>query len=430
MRLSNKGKPRLISMVYEIEHTNDSIELLMMQKFSVNTNSTSSLVRGATKSREIARGKQAVSFCVRLSESGRRKLASEKKMNDNISPEDETALLADGNSDERVDAQQDNLLRLLTPVLTSLNSNMTAVSESLKRIHNVDNHAGDEVESAAKRLRSSPESGVSTEVNNLFTEGQSDQDKLLNTTESQDDVLDDIAQSLDEAERTAAPVSEKLANVANKSWLHKLSDDQLKAKEYHRPVNCGKVVVPKVNEEIWSKLPRPARGKDLKFSRLQTNMTKVGHIAVKSTDLLLKLKAKVDSTFAEEFKELVVMTTDAIALLGHASFELSQIRREDIKPNLHKDYGDLCSANVPVTELLFGDELQTQLTHIRATNKISSTTCSSHPPRRTYYGQNFNQNGKQHNRPFLSRAPPMQSRQNKGKPFYPRTKRADQQQRK
>ena len=67
-------------------------------------------------------------------------------MNDNISPEDETALLADGNSDYRMDAQQDNLLRLLTPVLTSLNSNMAAMSESLKRIHNVDNHDVDEAE--------------------------------------------------------------------------------------------------------------------------------------------------------------------------------------------------------------------------------------------------------------------------------------------
>lgn len=65
-------------------------------------------------------------------------------------------------------------------------------------------------------------------------------------------MLDDIAQSLDEAERTAELVSEKLANVANKSWLHKLSDDQLKAKveKYYRPANCGKVVVPKVKEEI------------------------------------------------------------------------------------------------------------------------------------------------------------------------------------
>ena len=61
---------------------------------------------------------------------------------------------------------------LLTPVLPSLNLNMAAVSESLKRIHNVDNHDGNEAESASKRLRSSPESGVSTEVNDLFTEGQ------------------------------------------------------------------------------------------------------------------------------------------------------------------------------------------------------------------------------------------------------------------
>ena len=172
-------------------------------------------------------------------------------MNDNISPEDETALLADGTSEERMDAQQDNFLHLLTPVLTSINSNMATVSESLKRIHSVDNHDGDGAESASKRLRSLPESGASTEVNDLLTEGQSAQDKLLNTAESQDDVLDDIAQSLDEAERTAAPVSEKLANLANKSWLHKLSDDQLKAKveKYHRPVNCGKIIVPKVKLE-------------------------------------------------------------------------------------------------------------------------------------------------------------------------------------
>ena len=102
-------------------------------------------------------------------------------------------------------------------------------------------------------------------------------------------MFDDTAQALDEAERTAEPVSENLANVAIKSWPHKVSDDQLKVKvqKYHRPANCGKVVVPKVNEEIWNKLPRTAREKDLKFSCLQTNLTKVRHIAVKSTDLRL-----------------------------------------------------------------------------------------------------------------------------------------------
>ena len=144
------------------------------------------------------------------------------------------------------------------------------MNESLKRLHDVGKHGDKEAESASKRPRHSPEPGISSEVNDLLKEGQTAQDKNSNTTQSQDDVLDDIAQSVDEAERTAEPVSEKLANVVNKSWLHKLSDDQLRAKveKYHRPANCGKVFVPKVNEEIWSKLPRTARGKDLKFSRL------------------------------------------------------------------------------------------------------------------------------------------------------------------
>lgn len=45
---------------------------------------------------------------------------------ENISTEEETVLLSDGNSDNRSDAQQGNLLWILTPVLMSLNSNMAA----------------------------------------------------------------------------------------------------------------------------------------------------------------------------------------------------------------------------------------------------------------------------------------------------------------
>ena len=85
-------------------------------------------------------------------------------------------------------------------------------------------------------------------------------------------MLDDIAQSLDETEQTTETLSEKLSKVVDKSWLHKLSDDQLQAKveKYLRPVNCGKVLLPNVNNEFLSKLPRTARGKDFKFSRPQT----------------------------------------------------------------------------------------------------------------------------------------------------------------
>ena len=67
---------------------------------------------------------------------------------------------------------------------------------------------------------------------------------------------------------------------------------------------------------------------------------------------------------------------DVIALLGHTNYELSLCRREAVKPNLNKEYGSLCSSQTPVTTLLFGDELQAQLTAIRASNRISHTAVS------------------------------------------------------
>ena len=137
-----------------------------------------------------------------------------------------------------------------------------------------------------------------------------------------------------------------------------------------------------VNPEIWGKLDRFARAKDIKFSRLQEQVTKVGHIILKSTDQLLKAKVGSSNLCPDD---LVRMNTDALALIGHAyvCFEITQRRRESIKPNLHKDYAMLCSSNVPVTSPLFGDDLQTELTHIRATNKIGSTASISSPPVRS-----------------------------------------------
>ena len=74
---------------------------------------------------------------------------------------------------------------------------------------------------------------------------------------------------------------------------------------------------------------------------------------------------------------MIRMSTDTIALLGHVSFEITQRRRAVIRPNLNKDYATLCASHVPITSMLFGDELQTQLNHIRASNKISSTANNS-----------------------------------------------------
>ena len=101
-------------------------------------------------------------------------------------------------------------------------------------------------------------------------------------------------------------------------------------------------------------------------------------MVLNTAESLLNLSAKADKSLAGELHNLLVQATDAIQLLGHASFEIVQLRREDIKPQINKEYGDLCSANVPVTKWLFGDDLQTKLAHICTANRVGSTASQAH----------------------------------------------------
>ncbi|CAB4038940.1 Hypothetical predicted protein [Paramuricea clavata] len=167
-------------------------------------------------------------------------------------------------------------------------------------------------------------------------------------------------------------ITEKLATIINKRWSEKLSDQKLKEKrdQYPRPDNCDRLVAPRINPEIWARIDHTAKQLDLRASTNQSNLAKAGVVLAKSTDKLLSLYQK-DSK--PEYRELITLNTDALALLGHALCEMSQRRRETLKPHLNKEYTTLCASHVPVTSLLFGDDLQGQLINIRATNKVSNT---------------------------------------------------------
>ena len=95
------------------------------------------------------------------------------------------------------------------------------------------------------------------------------------------------------------------------------------------------------------------------------------YIWTKATELLLQARRENKSP---DIEQLIRMHTDALGLLGHISFEMSQRRRDAIRPNLNKECATLCASHFPITKMLFGDELQIQLNHIRASNKISNTT--------------------------------------------------------
>lgn len=111
-----------------------------------------------------------------------------------------------------------------------------------------------------------------------------------------------------------------------------MNDEQLKEKleEYPRPSNCNKVIVPRVNPELWMKLSRNVRGDDQKTFRMQNKLCAVANIVLNSTEALLKGKS-----------DPAKLGTDAIALMSHISYELAKRRRESIRPHLLKDYASL-----------------------------------------------------------------------------------------
>ena len=136
--------------------------------------------------------------------------------------------------------------------------------------------------------------------------------------------------------------------------------------------------MPKVNPEIWNKLKHMTRSADLRLANMHKVLVKVGSAVAKSTDTLLAIRADPEKTSAsaltEKLGKLVTYNADALALLGHVNIELSYRRRDAMKPNLNNEYSSLCGSQVPITGLLFGDELQSQLNNIKVTNKIGHTT--------------------------------------------------------
>ena len=223
--------------------------------------------------------------------------------------------------------------------------------------------------------------------------GNNNNDCLTQATK--EDLLDSIANDLNAEEHTDKDVSEDLAKLVNKPWSEKLTTDKLseRLKKHSRPGNLQNLTVPRVNPEIWANMNHTGKRADIRAANTQNIVSKVGSVLAKCTDTLLTARNNKQSR-EMNLDELIGSNTDALALLGHAQYELSMKRRDAIRPSLNKDYTGLCSQNVPVTSLLFGDDLQQQLNTIKASNKITQASASGTKSQRSTYKSTSNDNWK------------------------------------
>ena len=188
--------------------------------------------------------------------------------------------------------------------------------------------------------------------------------------ESDEILLKELAESLDDNEATGDNVKTQLADIVNKRWGKKLSPEKIKnfLGKYKTPANsCTDLVTARTENEIWVQLNASKKKADLQVANIQQNLQKIAIATVHTANDLLETKtgAKVD------YNKLVTNMIDSIALLGHASHELTVLRRRRIQPALKQEYAALCSMDIPPSKYLFGDDLAKRLRDIKETSKIS-----------------------------------------------------------
>ena len=102
-------------------------------------------------------------------------------------------------------------------------------------------------------------------------------------------------------------------------------------------------------------------------------------VLAETTEKISKGKGKMD-----EKPEIISSLIDSLALLGHATYELSLWRRDIMRPSINKELRALCNQQFPVTDFLFGDDVQSSLKTIKECNKIASSVSQEHDYKQGY----------------------------------------------
>ena len=184
-------------------------------------------------------------------------------------------------------------------------------------------------------------------------------------------VLTGLAQFYGESENVAADIDEQLANIVGGLTANKLAEDKLRDKleAYARPGNCPGLVVARVNPEIWDKLSPGTRSADIKLQRVQNSTVQAMVAVTKAADNLVTLSRSGESLAVADTLSALV---DGLALMGNATQELNQRRRDGHREDLNAQYKGLCNNDATGVGLLYGDDLPNRIKSIGETNRLSS----------------------------------------------------------
>ena len=181
--------------------------------------------------------------------------------------------------------------------------------------------------------------------------------KTSTASSGQSESASEFEQPFEGEDQPGPAVSSQLADYVSQCASRRISKDKLAdlKSRFPRPENCKALVVPKVNQCIWSELDKRYQAIDVHMQGAQDLVTRGVSAVVVAKELLQPSGNQVSETALAQANKAL---STAIALLGNGGLELSHRRREVMHGGINKRYLALCDSSVPVTSQLFVCALQ------------------------------------------------------------------------
>lgn len=235
-----------------------------------------------------------------------------------------------------------------------------------------------------------------TDLNNFEMEEEVVEESFL----SVEDQLESSLKELEE-ENTSEVLEGKLADLCGRIITKGVSDEKLKSilEKYLPPANCTMMSVVRVNPPIWQLLNPATRSLDIKQSKDQ-QMSAKALVSIAKAMEEVREQAKHNTALNGTFAKLV----DAFTLVAQVNRNTNLKRRELIKPDLNPAFRHICAPTVPITSLLFGDDLEGVIKSQTEANKVKLQLGNTSRGRPPFRGVAQGRVQKFHGRGFTSRA--------------------------
>ena len=191
-------------------------------------------------------------------------------------------------------------------------------------------------------------------------------------------IFDEINKEKMSKEEVGRAISSQLDEMAHKYWADEAKKPVVLSKIMEGlkvPSNCTVLRVPVLNEAVARNrriLPFHKRT-DKQFSNIQKSLTFATTVVLKMADEILTASTESRSLHP---RQVMGYTVESITLLGRAHKQISNERKERLKPVLNEDIRGLCNKET-ISEYLFGENLVESMRETKENYRISNYRISN-----------------------------------------------------